>query len=62
MNIDDVIVHLKLIHKRDGADAAVQAAKEMIEVAAAVIAHEHGPDSARRFLEIVGAAQEVPPS
>jgi hypothetical protein len=51
-----------LIHKRDGADAAVQAAKEMIEVAAAVIAHEHGPDTARRFLEIVGAAQETLPS
>jgi hypothetical protein len=42
----------------EGAEAAVQAAKDMIYAGAAWIAQEHGPDEACRILRIVGAAQE----
>jgi hypothetical protein len=50
------IAILMAIHERDGADAAVNAAKQMVAAAAAFIAREQGPDEARRFMRIVGEA------
>jgi hypothetical protein len=41
----------------EGADAAVQAANDMISAGTAWIAQEHGPDEAHRVLRIVEAAQ-----
>lgn len=54
---DHAIAMLKAVYARDGADAAVQAAKHMVSAAAALITHEYGPDEARRILLIVGGAQ-----
>ena len=51
------ITILKAIHESDGAAGPVQAAKQMIEAALAVIAREQEPDAARRFLRIGGDAQ-----
>lgn len=45
------------VREQYGPDAAVDAAKLMIEAAAAWIAKEHGPNEARRILQIVGLAQ-----
>jgi len=57
LNADAAIAFLRQIYMLEGADAAVQAAKEMIYAGAAWIAQEHGPDEAHRILRIVGAAQ-----
>ncbi len=54
---DDAIAMLKAVYCRDGADMAVQAAKHMISVAAALLTCQYGPDEARRILRIVGDAQ-----
>jgi hypothetical protein len=54
---DEAIAMLKTIYCRDGADAAVQAAKHMISAAAALVTCQYGPDEARRILWIVGEAQ-----
>jgi hypothetical protein len=57
LNSDAAIAFLRQIYMLEGADAAVQAAKDMIYAGAAWIAQEHGADEAHRILRIVGAAQ-----
>jgi hypothetical protein len=57
LNFDAAIAFLRQVYTLEGADAAVQAAKDMISAGAAWIAQEHGRDQARRVLRIVGAAQ-----
>ena len=54
---DEAVAIFKAVYLRDGADAAVEVAKLVIGAAVLLIAHEHGPDEARRILDIVGAAQ-----
>jgi hypothetical protein len=54
---DEAVAILKTVYLRDGAHAAVEVAKLVIGAAAVLIAHEHGPDEARRILDIIGAAQ-----
>jgi hypothetical protein len=55
---DEAIAIFKAVYLRDGADAAVEVAKLVIGAAAVLIAHEHGPDEARRILSAaIGAAQ-----
>lgn len=54
---DEAVAIFKAVYLRDGADAAVEVAKLVIGAAALLIAHEHGPDEARRILDIVSAAQ-----
>ena len=54
---DTAIALLMKAREREGADAAVQLAKQMIESAVAMLVREQGPDEARRFLHSVGAAQ-----
>ena len=56
-DLDVVISLLKAVYCRDGADVAVQTAKQMIAAAAALLTSEHGPDETRRILRIVGKAQ-----
>jgi hypothetical protein len=53
----DAFVFLRDVYTREGADAAVRAATDLISASAAWITQEHGPDEARRILRIVGAAQ-----
>jgi len=53
---DEAIAMLNAVRDRDGADAAVHAAKLMIDAAAAWIAQEHGPEEAHRILHIAGLA------
>ena len=48
---------LKVAYCRDGVDVAVQAAIQMISIAAALLTSESGPDESRRILQIVGEAQ-----
>jgi hypothetical protein len=57
LDADAAIAFLRQVYTREGADAAVQAAKDMISAGAAWIAQEHGPDEARRILRIVAAVQ-----
>jgi hypothetical protein len=57
LNSDAEIAFLRQVYTLEGADAAVQAAKEMIAAGAAWIAQEHGPDEARRVLGVVAAVQ-----
>ena len=54
---DEVVAIFKAVYLRDGADAAVEVAKLVIGAAVLLIAHEHGPDEARRILGMVSAAQ-----
>jgi hypothetical protein len=55
---DEAVAIFKAVYLRDGADAAVEVAKLVIGAAAVLIAHEHGPDEARRILSAaIGAAQ-----
>ena len=54
---DDVMFYLKGVHDRDGPEAACDAARLMIDVATAFIAHEDGPNEARRVLRIAGDSQ-----
>jgi hypothetical protein len=56
-DVDAVITMLNAVYCREGADGAVQTAKHMIAVAAALLTCEHGPDETRRILQIVGKAQ-----
>ena len=56
-DVDVVISLLKAVYCRDGADVAVQTARQMIAAAAALLTCEHGPDETRRVLRIVGEAQ-----
>jgi hypothetical protein len=44
---------------RDGSDAAIQAAQDMIAAGAAWIGQEYGPDEACRVLQVVEASQRV---
>jgi hypothetical protein len=46
LNADAAFLFLRNVCTRDGAEAAVQAAQDMIAVGAAWIAQEHGPDEA----------------
>jgi hypothetical protein len=57
LNADAAFVFLREVYTREGADAAVQAAQDMIAAGAAWIAQEHGLDEARRVLQAVEAAQ-----
>ena len=50
---------LKVVYSREGPCAAVESAKHMVVVAAAVISQELGPAEAQRFLQVVGATQEA---
>jgi hypothetical protein len=52
---DEAVAIFKAVYLRD--DAAVEVAKLVIGAAAVLIAHEHGPDEARRILDIVSAVQ-----
>jgi hypothetical protein len=54
---DEAVAIFKTVYLRDGADAAVEVAKLVISAAVLLIAHEHGPDEARRILDIVSAVQ-----
>lgn len=54
---DEAVAIFKAVYLRDGADVAVEVAKLVIGAAAVLIAHEHGPDEARRILDIISAAQ-----
>jgi hypothetical protein len=56
-NADAAFGFLREVYTREGSDAAVQAAQDMIAAGAAWIAQEHGPDEARRVLQAVEAAQ-----
>jgi hypothetical protein len=59
MSWDGSIAHLRRFRDvctREGSDAAVQAAQDMIAAGAAWIAQEHGPEEARRVLQVVQAA------
>jgi len=44
---------LKVVYFREGPDAAVRSAKDMVETAVAVISHELGPAETQRFLHVV---------
>jgi hypothetical protein len=57
LNADAAFVFLRDVFTREGVDAAVQAARDMITAGAAWIAQEHGLDEARRVLQAVEAAQ-----
>ena len=57
LNADAAFVFLREVYTHEGADAAVQAARDMIAAGAAWIAQEHGPDEARRALQAVEASQ-----
>ena len=57
LSADAAIAFLRQVYTLEGADAAVQTAKDMISAGAAWVAQEHGPEEARRILRIVGAAQ-----
>jgi hypothetical protein len=54
---DDPITVLRSTFERDGADTAVEVAKEMIQTATAWIAQEKGVEEALRVLQTVVAAQ-----
>jgi hypothetical protein len=56
-DVDVVISLLKAVYCRDGADVAVQTARQMIAAAAALLTCENGPDETRRILRIIGEAQ-----
>jgi hypothetical protein len=56
-NSDAAFVFLRDVCIREGADAAVQAAQDMIAAGAAWIAQEVGSDQACRVLQAVEAAQ-----
>ena len=62
---DEAVAIFKAVYLRDGADAAVEVAKLVIGAAAVLIAHEHGPDEARRILRhrrrSAGTGQLNPP-
>ena len=54
---DRALAFLRDIYLREGTEAAVAAAKDMISAGAAWIAQESGSDEARRILQAVGTAQ-----
>ena len=57
LNADAAFVFLRDVCTREGSDAAVQAAQDMIAAGAAWISQEHGPDEACRALQAVEACQ-----
>jgi hypothetical protein len=57
LNADAAFGFLRDVYTRLGSDAAVQAARDMIEAGAAWIAQEHGPYEASRVLQAVEVAQ-----
>jgi hypothetical protein len=54
---DQTFSNLKGVLDAQGSDAACETAKHMIAAATAFIAHERGPDEARRLLRTIGEAQ-----
>lgn len=54
---DQTFVFLKGVLDAQGSDTACQAAKIVIAAATAFVAHERGPDDARRLLRNISAAQ-----
>ena len=57
LNADVAFVFLRDVYTREGADAAVQAARDLISAGASWITQEHGPEEARRILQAVGSTQ-----
>ena len=58
---EHALAMLKVVYSREGPNAAVESAKHMVVVAAAVISDELGPTEAQRFLHVVGATQGQEP-
>jgi hypothetical protein len=56
-NADSALAILKEVYLREGTDAAVKAAIDMISAGAAWIAQESGADETRRILQAAGSAQ-----
>ena len=54
---EHALAMLKVVYFREGPDAAVRSAKDMVEAAVAVISHELGPAETQRFLHVLGVAQ-----
>jgi hypothetical protein len=54
---EHALAMLKVVYFREGPDAAVRSAKDMVEAAVAVISHELGPVETQRFLHVVRVAQ-----
>ena len=54
---EHALAMLKVVYSREGPNAAVESAKHMVVMAAAVISQELGPVEAQRFLQVVGATQ-----
>jgi hypothetical protein len=54
---EHALAMLKVVYSREGPNAAIESAKRMVVVAAAVISQELGPAEAQRFLQVVGATQ-----
>jgi hypothetical protein len=52
---EHALAMLKVVYSREGPNAAVESAKHIVVVAAAVISQELGPAEAQRFLQVVGA-------
>ena len=49
---EHALAMLKVVYSREGPNAAVESAKHMVVVAAAVISQELGPAEAQRFLQV----------
>jgi hypothetical protein len=56
-DVDDVAMYLVSVREREGPEVAKEKAKLIISAAAALIAHDHGPEETRRILRIVAEAQ-----
>jgi hypothetical protein len=54
---DTAFVFLRDVYTREGADAAVRAAKDLISAGAGWITQVHGPEEARRILQAVGSTE-----
>jgi hypothetical protein len=57
LNADVAFVFLRDVYTREGTDAAVRAARDLISAGASWITQEHGPEEARRILQAVGFTQ-----
>jgi len=57
---DDAMAALKAIYLRDGADAALRAARDLLVVGSTFIAATQGPDEAMKDLAIVTRMHKKP--
>jgi hypothetical protein len=55
---EHALAMLKVVYFREGPDAAVRSAKDMVEAAVAVISHELGPAETQRFLHVVAELRD----